>query len=137
MQKYTTEHFDEVKENKKRWRVNNKDKLSDLQRERLENPSIKIGHKIRVHLNRVIRSNWKQGWIFEVLGCNRETFLKHVESKFQDGMSWENYGEWELDHIKPLIRHDLTEPESLKIIGRYDNIQPLWAVENRKKSARI
>ena len=38
----------------------------------------------------------------EYLGCNIETFKKHVEQQFTEDMSWENYGEWNIDHKIPL-----------------------------------
>ena len=38
----------------------------------------------------------------EYLGCNIETFKKHLEQQFTEGMSWENYGEWHIDHKIPL-----------------------------------
>ena len=38
----------------------------------------------------------------EYLGCNIETFQKHIEQQFTEGMSWQNYGEWHIDHKTPL-----------------------------------
>jgi len=65
--------------------------------------------------------------------------IAHLESKFQEGMSWENYGKngWHLDHIIPLSAFDLTDPEQLKIACHYTNIQPLWARDNLVKSNKI
>jgi len=69
---------------------------------------------------------------FEYLGCTIEEFMAHIEGEFTEGMSWENYGEWHIDHIKPLGAKDLTEEE---IIERFEftNTQPLWAYDNKAK----
>lgn len=73
------------------------------------------------------------------LGCDMTCLIAHLESKFQEGMSWENYGRdgWHLDHIIPLSAFDLTDPEQLKIACHYTNIQSLWAKDNLVKSNKI
>jgi hypothetical protein len=68
---------------------------------------------------------------------NIEHIRAHLESKFQPGMTWANYGQWEIDHIKPLSRFDLTDPEQLKQACHYTNLQPLWAADNRKKNNKV
>jgi hypothetical protein len=70
----------------------------------------------------------------KLLGCTIPSLMFHLESKFQSGMTWENYGDWHIDHIKPCAAFDLTiEDEQLKCF-HYTNLQPLWAKENRMKS---
>lgn len=59
----------------------------------------------------------------------------YIESKFKEGMSWENHGKWHIDHIKPL-GNAKTEKE-LKKLFHYTNVQPLWAKENQKKGNKI
>lgn len=68
-----------------------------------------------------------------LLGCNVDIARKYIESKFEPGMTWENYGLWHLDHIQPLNSFDLTKEENLKICLHYSNIQPLWAEDNYSK----
>jgi hypothetical protein len=68
------------------------------------------------------------------LGYTREELKDHLESLFVDGMCWENYGDWEIDHIKPVRsfwEEGVTDP---KIVNALPNLQPLWKEENRGKS---
>lgn len=48
-------------------------------------------------------------------------------------MSWENYGQWEVDHIKSLASFDLTDPIQLAEACNFSNLQPLWALDNNRK----
>jgi len=71
----------------------------------------------------------------ELLGYSATQLKEHIEKQFTDGMSWENWGEWHIDHIKPISRLD--KSEKISIINSLDNLQPLWAVDNLKKSNKI
>lgn len=48
-------------------------------------------------------------------------------------MSWDNYGEWEIDHIKPCCSFDLSLPENQLACFNYQNTRPLWRVDNLDK----
>jgi hypothetical protein len=56
---------------------------------------------------------------------------------FTEGMSWDNYGEWHIDHILPCSSFDLADIEQQKICFNYKNLQPLWAEDNLRKGAKI
>lgn len=68
-----------------------------------------------------------------MLGCEITFFKEYIESLFEDGMSWDNHGEWELDHIIPCSSFNMNIKEDQKKCFHYTNIQPLWKTENRKK----
>lgn len=70
------------------------------------------------------------------LGCSQEEFRKWIESQFQQGMTWDNYGEWEIDHKVPLSRAYEQGPESFAVACKYTNLQPLWRLDNIRKSNR-
>jgi hypothetical protein len=71
----------------------------------------------------------------EILGCSFFEFMKHIENLFKDGMSFNNHGEWELDHKIPISSAN-SEKEIVKL-NHYTNFQPLWKLENRLKSNKI
>jgi hypothetical protein len=68
------------------------------------------------------------------IGCTWDEFKKHLESKFQPGMTWENYGKdgWEIDHVVPLCT--ATCESDLIKLSHYSNLQPLWRKDNVAKS---
>jgi hypothetical protein len=68
----------------------------------------------------------------EMLGYSAEEFRENIQSKFTEGMSWENWGEWHIDHIMPVSKFD--KETSASIVNALSNLQPLWAEENFKKS---
>lgn len=70
----------------------------------------------------------------ELVGCTVEDLREHLQGKFTDGMSWENYGDWHIDHIRPCAKFDLSIPEQQRLCFHFSNLQPLWSVDNRIKS---
>lgn len=82
----------------------------------------------------------KMGSAVDSLGCTIEELKKHLEASFYpnpetgEAMSWENYGDWHIDHIRPLNSFDLSDSEQLKSACNYTNLQPLWAKDNLKKN---
>ena len=73
----------------------------------------------------------------ELLGCSFEAFKLHLESKFTTGMTWDNYGEWEIDHIFPLSKANLNDLDEVKRVCHFSNLQPLWKIDNIIKSNKL
>lgn len=71
----------------------------------------------------------------KLLCCSLAQFREQLESKFKPGMTFDNYGEWEVDHIIPLSSVDTVD--AIKKLSHYTNLQPLWKHENRAKGAKI
>lgn len=71
----------------------------------------------------------------ESLGCTAEYFKQHIERQFQPGMTWENRGDWHIDHIIPIS--SASTEEEIYALSHFTNLRPMWAEENRRKAAKI
>lgn len=69
------------------------------------------------------------------IGCTSSELKRYLESKFHEGMTWENHSAkgWHVDHIIPISSFDLNNPEDVKKCFHFTNLQPLWAQDNLKK----
>jgi hypothetical protein len=124
------------------YRLNNPEKYReyrrDLQKRKLEtNPQYKLSRILRRRLyNAIFESKGvKIGSAIQNLGCSLEVARQHLEALFKPGMTWDNHGEWHIDHIRPLESFDLQDAEQLAQACHYTNLQPLWASENLAKGS--
>ncbi len=115
-------------------------KAYDVKRKRRKENSNPMAKCIQI--NRVcIRGAFKRkgysknSQAYKLLGASWEVVIAHFESLFQDGMTWDNHGEWEIDHTIPISTAN-SEEEVIKLCY-YKNLQPLWKEENRAKSNKI
>ena len=122
---YRKKKADKIREYKRNWKKKNKN-----------NPLIKIKRNLRRRINHVIIDGLKSDSTENLIGCTYQEFMKHIESQFTDGMTWENYGQygWHIDHIRPCCDFDLTNPDQQKECFNYKNCRPLWWDDNLKKS---
>lgn len=146
--KYTEENKERRKEYVKANIVRIREKQAERQRDRTKND---IQYRLKKNLRKriydcVVRFNIeKRDSTMNLLGCLASDLVARLESMFQPGMSWDNYGEyragklmtWHIDHIRPCSSFDLTDPEQQKQCFHYTNLQPLWAVDNIVKGAKI
>jgi hypothetical protein len=124
------------------WSKKNKKRLRILKREykkqrRKKDPSYRIMENCRRRISNALHNvGVKKGKkTLKLLGIPNIEFLwSYIESKFSKGMSKENYGKWEIDHIKPCSFFNLIKKEQQLICFNYKNLQPLWREDNRKKS---
>ena len=101
-------------------------------------PTGHLAHVVRNRIYQALKYN-KEMRSTEYLGCNIEKFREHIESQFKEGMSWDNYGKWHIDHKIPIAyKQDGISPTIEEIAKRlhYTNTQPLWADENISKVNR-
>jgi len=77
-----------------------------------------------------IKGNRKTCRTEQYVGCTYQELLDHLESQFEEGMTWENQGEWHIDHFKTQSRFDPTIEEEKYKCWHYTNLQPMWSSEN-------
>lgn len=83
-----------------------------------------------------LNRNTKSGNTLKLIGCSFLELKIYLESQFKEGMTWNNHNlkGWHIDHIKPISLYDLSKEEEQKECFHYTNLQPLWAIDNIKKS---
>jgi hypothetical protein len=93
--------------------------------------------KLKRHLQAVMGQIFKNKGIKKdtktekILGCSFSLFKSYIETRFQEGMSWQNRSSWHLDHIIPLATAK-TKKELIKL-NHFSNLRPLWAKDNLSK----
>jgi hypothetical protein len=127
-------------ESLKKWKLDNKEHINRQARERrLTDINYKIACNLRSRVRTALRRGQKAGSAIKQLGCSVSELKVYIESKFEPGMTWANYGYqgWHIDHIKPLSSFDLTDLGQFKEACHYTNLQPLWKVDNLRKSDKL
>jgi hypothetical protein len=134
-EQYYIDNASELKINSSEWRKKNRDKINKSIK---ENPSKRIGMNIRSKISKIVKGKIKESSTLSLLGCSMAELKIHLESQFQSGMSWENYGMhgWHIDHIRPLSSFTLINNDELRLAWHYSNLQPLWAADNLKKGSK-
>lgn len=125
------------------WRKDNRKILTEKQliyekNRLLTDIEFKLIKTLRSRLNNALKkqNSTKQNETVELLGCSISFLKGFLEAKFKEGMTWENHGEWHIDHIKPCASFNLLDEEEQKKCFHYTNLQPLWAAENLSKGSK-
>jgi hypothetical protein len=137
----------------KAYREANKDKLKSYQKayyeanrahiyayltnRRKEDAMYKLKCTLRSHSSRAFKriGQSKPTKTQHLLGCSWEEAKTRIESLFTEGMSWDNYGKWHIDHIIPIA--SATTLEEAKALNHISNLQPLWAFDNFSKGSKL
>jgi cobalamin-dependent methionine synthase I len=104
---------------------------------RQKDQNFRILGNLRTRVYHALKKNTKGLKTKELLGCSIDELKIYLERKFTEGMNWENYGSWHMDHIVPCATFDLRHSDQQKICFHYSNLQPLWAKDNLRKNKRI
>jgi hypothetical protein len=101
-------------------------------------PTFRLANVLRARFHDALNGRRKSASTLSLLGCSIENLWIYLESKFQDGMTRENYGKvWHIDHIMPCAIFDLSKPEHQKRCFHFSNLQPLFAAENQRKYNKV
>lgn len=121
----------DVKEKRKEWARHYMRK----KRESCHLQKLRLVCRSRIHIALGRKGYRKTSKTFETIGCTPDFLAEHLEAQFEQGMSWDNYGEWHIDHIIPISKGK-TKDEILRL-SHYTNLQPMWAEENWSKGCRV
>jgi DNA repair exonuclease SbcCD ATPase subunit len=151
LKEYRENNKERIREKQKEYREKNKDKIKELQKNWVKNNKNKIKEYRKINNDKIKEYNrnyykknnyvfaWrtllkhtisrmdtiKEGFTIDILGYSALELKEHIENLFTTEMSWENYGEWHIDHIKPVCTFDKETPQN--IVNELSNLRPLWA----------
>lgn len=98
-----------------------------------KNLDSRLKDNLRRRLEKARKEHKRHLKAHELLGCTFNYFKKHIEKQFTEGMNWDNYGEWHIDHIKPCMTFDFSKLKNHKLCFNFKNLRPLWADDNRRR----
>lgn len=142
VRRYQKRHAKRVAVQKRRYQINNREAIRNArnkwQARKMSDLQFRIKKILRGRTGSAIKAvdgAKKCAKTTEMLGCSIEDFRIYLESKFEVGMSWDNYGKiWQVDHIMPCAIFDLTKPEHQRRCFHFSNMQPLLTEENLRKN---
>jgi hypothetical protein len=120
-------------------------KRPDVRRQRLArhreryatDPAYKFAWLMRQAVRRAFRGTAKPDTTFALLAVSREEAMRLIESRFLEGMTWQNYGEWHIDHIFPLSAVNIEDLVERRAVCHIDNLQPMWGPDNSRKHKKV
>lgn len=139
---WRSRNLERAREKARRYHERNRDKILKARRDARQAKSKdgvwRMNNSIRVALSCFLAGK-KTGMKWTcALGYTLDELRLDIESKFKPGMSWENYGEWHLDHRRPLSSFSVEGPDDPEVRNAWalSNLQPLWRLENLVKGAK-
>jgi len=143
---YRQKHKEELKEyqkiyhqtHKKQIRVQRRKYIREYQKNRCKRDmNYKLAICLRSRLYSALKGINKSQSTLKLIGCSIEQLKQHLEMQFKPGMSFDNYGKWHIDHIRPCASFDLSKSEEQYKCFHYTNLQPLWAYDNLSKNDKV
>jgi hypothetical protein len=127
----------------KQWQNNNKEKINEVRRENHHKKyQTDILYKLKINIRNRVKMFLKStnfdldvNRTYDIVGCSPDELRDYLSSKFTEGMSWENYGKWHIDHIIPIS--SANTKDDVCRLSHYTNLQPLWEKDNLKKGNKI
>lgn len=112
-------------------------KAREQRKKWIQIPHNHISQTLRGRIRAGLKDICKTASTEKLLNCSFEFLKNYLELKFQSGMSWDNYGEWHIDHIIPCNYFDFNIEDNQRICFNYKNLQPLWGKDNIKKQNKV
>lgn len=135
---YYIKNKSRLKKNQKKYVIKNRIKINKyVTNKRNTDINFKLSTNLRHRVWSALVGVLKSDRTFNLIGCDIEFLKQYLESKFQPGMTWENYGDWHIDHIIPCASFDLIKEEEQRKCFHYTNLQPLWQTDNLSKGKKL
>ena len=117
----------------------NKDIINKSSRKRRGTVRGKLDSNMKTAICLSLKGMKKKRHWEDLVGYSKDELKKHIEFQFTERMSWDNYGEWHIDHIIPIsfFQYKIPEDVEFRMCWRLENLQPLWAFENQSKHDRL
>ena len=140
------ENYEHRKKYMDEYREKNSDRIRIVKRtyektRKHNDPLYKLISNFRTAIYQVLKENniGKNGHYFEILGYTPEELISHIEKQFKDGMTWDNYGDFHIDHKIPISSFNIKEIGDSEFMKCWSlsNLQPMWGEENIRKSNKI
>tara|TARA_R110002051_G_C8474091_1_gene460561 strand:+ start:19 stop:642 length:624 start_codon:yes stop_codon:yes gene_type:complete len=156
--KWNAKNTEKVREINRKWNAKNPEKRKEINRKsrkkhpettkkwrkhkRATDPNWRLRQNLGTRISRVLGGTNKSANTMALIGCTIEELWIHLESspKWEPWMTRENYGRsggWDIDHIRPCVSFDLTDPKQQRICCNWSNLQPMEHIENIKKRDKI
>ncbi len=145
IKKWQKENPEKVKKYKRIWNKNNSQYFINHRKNNKEayrkryknyydnNPRYKIALLFRNRLNKCLDDGINRVNFLMMIGCEIDYLIYYIQEQFTEGMTWDNHGDWHIDHIKPCSKFDLSKKSEQLECFNYKNLQPLWAFDNLSK----
>jgi len=143
VRKYIENNREKIQERKIQWMRENPEMVKAQNRrdarKRLSTVKGKLRHNISTSLTKALKGNKNEQHWGSLVDFTLEQLKKKIETKFKPGMTWDNYGEWHIDHIIPVSAFNFNTPQDMDFKRCYSlsNLQPLWAFDNLRKSNKL
>lgn len=135
-------------EKSKQWTERNPEKVKETRRKLRSTPKGKLRLNISSRMSRTLSHNIKRngcrrvkvGYKWErIVGYTLKELMDYMEKRFKPSMTWDNYGEWHIDHIIPTTAFNFETVNDIdfKRCWKLSNLQPMWAKDNQSKSDNI
>ena len=141
--KWRHNHIDQQRASVKSWQVNYPERFKASSRQnnlkQRSTPKGKLNHCMSTAILRALNGN-KCGMPWESLvGYNVDKLMIHIGKQFTQGMSWNNYVKWRIDHKIPISVFNYEKPEDIdfKRCWSLRNLQPLWSFDNISKNDKL
>ncbi len=128
-QKWAEQNREKVRIQKQKYKTTHQEEIKQANR---ANPQLKFQKKSRANVRSLLIGNK------EKFGITPGQFKSWIEYQFTDQMCFGNYGDyWNLDHVMPLSKFDLTDPQQFIIANNWTNIRPVITKDNEIKSCKV